>query len=264
MKKFTNKVVWITGASSGIGYALAQELYNEGAYLALSARRVDKLQGLVNSLGERAKLYELDVRNKEQNSKVANLIAKDFGKIDIVIANAGYSVVGKFANISEESWLGLFATNVFGVVWTLQAAIEYIKQTKGSLVITSSVAGKIAIGNTTAYAASKFAVSALGNGLYQELYPYEVAVSVIYPGLIESEIAKVDNQGVYHEERLDKRSHFFMWPADKAAKVIAKGIYRRKREIIVTKHAVLADFLVRFLPSLLYWLLAKFQYKSRK
>lgn len=264
MKKFDNKVVWITGASSGIGYALAKELYKEGAYLALCARRVDKLKYLKESLGDKAKYYELDVRDKEQNFLVAKQIIKDFSKIDLVIANAGYSVVGPFEKITQEAWKGLFDTNVFGVIWTLQAAIEHVKKTQGHIAITSSIAGKIAIGNTCAYAATKFAVTGIGNALYQELYPYNVSVSVIYPGLVESEIAKVDNQGIYKQERIDKRSKFFMWPADKAAKVILKGLFAKKREIIITKHALFGDFLVRFFPSLLYWILAKFQYNSQK
>ena len=147
MKKFSDKVVWITGASSGIGYELAKSFYEEGAFLAISARRLERLQDLQRILGSRAKVYKLDVQNKDQVFITAQNIVNDFGKLDIVIANAGYSVVGPFVSTQETVWRRLFDTNVFGAIWTLQAAIPYLKLTKGSIGIMSSIAGKIGRGD---------------------------------------------------------------------------------------------------------------------
>ncbi len=264
MKKFNDKVVWITGASSGIGYELAKSFYEEGAFLALSARRLERLQSLQASLGPRAKVYELDVQDKEQVFITAQNIVSDFGKLDIVIANAGYSVVGPFVTTEESVWRRLFDTNVFGVIWTLQAAIPYLKITKGSIAIMSSIAGKIGIGNTSAYAASKFALMGFGNALYQELYKDGVSVSIIAPGIIESEISMVDNYGQLNLARSDKRPKYFMWSAQKASNYIVKKIFLRKREIIVTNHGKFGDFLVRYFPNFTYWLLASLGFTSRK
>jgi short-subunit dehydrogenase len=264
MKKFSDKVVWITGASSGIGYELAKSFHEEGAFLALSARRLERLQDLQQILGSRAKIYELDVQNKDQVFITAQNIVSDFGKLDVVIANAGYSVVGSFVSTQEIVWRRLFDTNVFGVIWTLQAAIPYVKLSRGHLAIMSSIAGKIGIANTSAYAASKFALMGLSNALYQELYKDGVSVSIIAPGIIESEISLVDNYGQLNLERRDKRSKYFMWSAQKAAKYMVKKLFLRKREIIVTNHGKFGDFLVRYFPNFTYWLLARLGFTSRK
>src|SRR5262245_30651471 len=147
--KFNNKVVWITGASSGIGAALAREFVKAGATVALSARRVERLHDLARELNNSARVYPLDVQKKHQVDRVADDIGSELGQIDVVVANAGYSVFGPFSQLTEEMWRKQFETNVFGVVWTLQAAIPYLKKTKGRIAIMSSVAGKLAFGNGT-------------------------------------------------------------------------------------------------------------------
>ena len=110
-KKFKDKVVWITGASSGIGAALAEEFIKEGAQVALSARRLDRLNMLAKDLGKNAHVYSLDVQKKNWVDNVANQIVNDLGKIDVVVANAGYGVKGSFTRLSEEVWRNQFETN---------------------------------------------------------------------------------------------------------------------------------------------------------
>lgn len=256
--KFKGQVVWVTGASSGIGAALAKEFINEGATVALSARRVERLEQLANALGKNAHVFPLDVQNKTMVDRVAENIGDKLGKIDVVVANAGYGVVGAWENLTEEMWRKQFETNVFGVVWTLQSAIPYLKKTKGRIAIMSSVAGKLAFGHGAAYSASKFALMGLANALYQELHKHGVSVTTIAPGLVDSEIGMVDNLGkLKDKERFDPKGLFFKWPTDKAAKVMAKAIHERRREEIVTGHAKVAAFLGTHLPSLTYWGMAK-------
>ncbi len=256
-KKFDNHVVWITGASSGIGAALAHAFAKEGATLALSARRLDRLKELKNALGSCAHIYPLDVQIKNDVDEVASSIMRDHGQLDVVMANAGYGVINPFLKISEEMWRKQFDTNVFGVVWTLQAAIPHLKESKGRIGIMSSVAGKISMANTSAYSSSKYALMGIANALYQELYRYGVSVTNIAPGWVESEIFQVNNFGQLDPEKLNAGRNFLRWPTDKAAKVMLDALYERKREVIVTGHAKVAAFLGTHLPSMTYWGMAK-------
>lgn len=256
-KKFENQVVWITGASSGIGAALAHQFSKEGAIIALSARRTDRLKELQNALGTNTHIYPLDVQKKNDVDEVMASIIREHGQLDVVMANAGYGVVSPFHKISEEMWRKQYDTNVFGVVWTLQAAIPHLKESKGRIGIMSSVAGKIAMANTAAYSSSKYALMGIANALYQELYGHGVSVTNIAPGWVESEIFQVNNLGELDPRKLEAGRNFLRWPTDKAAKVMLKAVHERKREIIVTGHAKVAAFLGTHLPSMTYWGMAK-------
>jgi len=255
--KFKDQVVWITGASSGIGAALATEFVREGAIVALSARRESRLNSLSEALGSRAHVFTLDVQNKTAVDQVAQNIANQLGKIDTVVANAGYSAVGSVESLSEEVWRQQFDTNVFGVVWTLQAAIPYLRQTQGRIGIMSSVVGKIALGNNAAYSASKHALTAIANALYQELYSSGISVTNIAPGWVDSEIWHVDNLGQPKERSIDIKTFGLRWPSSKAARVMLNALYLRKREEIVTGHGKLVAFLGTHLAPVTYWGLAK-------
>lgn len=256
--KFKGQVVWVTGASSGIGAALAKELIKEGAIVALSARRVERLEQLKKELGKNAHVFPLDVQNKSMVDRVAEAIGDKLGKIDTVIANAGYGVVGAVEKLTEEMWRKQFETNVFGVVWTVQAALPYLKRSKGRIAIMSSVAGKLAFGHGAAYSASKFALMGFANSLYLEMHKYGISVTTIAPGLVDSEIGMVDNLGrIKDKERFDSKGLFFKWPTDRAAKVMLKAVHERRREEVITGHGKVAAFLGSYLPTLTYWGMAK-------
>ena len=255
--KFKDQVVWITGASSGIGAALATEFVREGAIVALSARRQDKLENLSQSLGDRAHVFVLDVQNKKAVEKTAQDINLKLGKLDTVVANAGYSTVGSLESLSEKVWRQQFDTNVFGVVWTLQAAIPFLRATQGRIGIVSSVVGKIALANSAAYSASKFALTAIANSLYQELYSSGISVTNIAPGWIDSEIFHKDNLGQPKEKPADIKTFGLRWPTSKAARVMVNALYLRKREEIITGHGKLAAFFGTHLAPFTYWGLAK-------
>lgn len=255
--RFKDQVVWITGASSGIGAALAAQFVSEGALVALSARREDKLQALANALGSRAQVFVLDVQKKAEVEKTALSIKQAFGKIDVVVANAGYSAIGPLENLTEAMWRKQFDTNVFGAVWTLQASIPHLRETKGRIGIITSVVGKLAMGHSSAYSSSKFALTAIANALYQELYGSGISVTNIAPGWIESEIHQIDNFGEPRQKKIDINHFGLMWPTQKAAKVMVRALYERKREEVVTGHGKLAAFLGTHLAPLTYWGLAK-------
>jgi len=259
-KDMAGLVVWITGASSGIGRALAVQMASRGATVAVSARRVERLSELVDELnakGQEARAFPCDVTNRAAVFSVAAQIADAIGRIDVVVANAGFGVQGAFIDVTPDAWKRQMDVNLFGVIWTLQAAIPYLIKTKGRAAVISSISGLLAFANTSAYSASKFALVGLCNSLYQELHASGVSVTNIMPGFVHSEITQVDSKGVFHEAWKDPRPSSLVWSAESAAKKITHAIMRRKREAVITGHAKVAAFMVRFLPALTYWLLAR-------
>ena len=161
-------VVWITGGGSGIGKALVKEFVDRGAHVAISGRRAEKLNEVAKELStDSATVFPVvcDVTDSDRVvASVAEIVAH-FGKLDIVIANAGFGVAGKFERITPEQWKGQFDTNVLGVVHTLQAAIPEVSKVNGRLAVVSSVMGKIAMSKSSPYVSSKFALIGLCRSL---------------------------------------------------------------------------------------------------
>src|SRR5262245_47431229 len=135
---FHNQVIFITGASSGIGEALAKAFAQEGAQVALAARRVDRLEDLsreINSSGRQTMALPCDVTKDGDLEKAVEAVRKQFGKIDIAVANAGFGVAGNFEKLKLEDYRRQFETNVFGVLRTLYATLEDLKKSKGTFVV---------------------------------------------------------------------------------------------------------------------------------
>ena len=255
----SQEVTWITGGGSGIGRALAIEMAHRGQIVVVSGRRQNRLDEVVTLLKEQgyeALAIPCDVSQPEATKVAAKEIVRRFGRLDTCVANAGFSVKGAFETLSPKEWRRQMDVNLFGVIWTLQAALPYIKSTKGRLVVISSVAGKFATPKHSAYCSSKFALVGLCDTLYMELKTQGVSVSNILPGLVESEIAWVGNDGQF-KPTPSKRPNYLVWPAKRAAKSIAKAIFKRKRQAIITGHGKLAVFLARYLPGLTYWLMSQ-------
>lgn len=249
--KNLDKVVFITGASSGIGEALAREYLKNGAKVALCARRKERLDQLVQEFPQRALAIACDVCSSDSLQAAVMETLKAFGRIDVVIANAGYGVASRIEKLSLDDYRKQFDTNVFAVVDTVQKTLEELKKTKGTLVLMGSANSYISEPKKTPYCMSKFAVRALAEGLYWELEPQGVAVTLICPGLIESEIRKVSKDGTYDENAKDPAPAFLIMPKEKAAKQMLAAIERRKKEVVITYHAKLGVWLQRHLPCTL-------------
>lgn len=261
-----NQVVFLTGASSGIGEALAREYAKRGAHLFLMARRADLLMTLTRELAElggRAVAYACDVTHDEDLEKAAEAARREFGKIDIVIANAGFGVSGLVEDLSLEDYRRQFETNVYGVLRTYKAAAEDLHKSAGRFAIVGSVSGHVATPATSAYAMSKFAVRAFADSLRAEIRRTGVSVTLISPGFVRSQIRRVDNLGKVHQQAKDSIPMWIQMPADKAARKIIRAIARRRRERILTFHGWLGVQLQRFFPGFLAWVLSKSKVKSR-
>ncbi len=251
--KLKDKVVFLTGASSGIGEALAIELNQRGYKTILAARRIDRLEKLASEFNQNSQnsvAVQCDVTSDESVQNAYSIALKTFGKLDVVIANAGFGVVGNLEKLSVDDYQRQFETNVFGMIRTIKPAIEELKKTKGQVIVVGSVMGYLSIAGQSAYSMSKYAVRALAEAIEYELKPYGIAVTQINPGYVQSEIRRVDNKGKFHPESKRGFTKLHM-PANKAAKIIANSLDCRCREILVTNHAKVIVFIAKHLPWLI-------------
>ncbi|MCS5709295.1 SDR family NAD(P)-dependent oxidoreductase [Candidatus Berkiella cookevillensis] len=251
---FKDKVILITGASSGIGAALAKGFAQEKAKLALLARRFNKLEviaSLCKMSDSQALALVCDVSKETEIEKAVATVQQQLGSIDVVIANAGFGVVANVENLTLTDFQRQFETNVYGVLRTLYATLDDLKKTQGRLVIIGSASGHISIPKYAAYAMSKHAITALAETLYAELAPYGISVTLISPGFVKTEIRNVNNLGIYQEGTRDPLPEWLRLDADKAAKIIIKAIRLRQRERIITVSGKLGVILNRVFPGLL-------------
>jgi len=188
-----DKVVIITGASSGIGYATALALSKAGAKVAAGARRVDKLKSLKKESQENGGeilIKNLDVTKKEECDSFINLVTKTWNRIDILINNAGIMPLSFFKNLKISEWEEMIDVNLKGVLFCTAAVIPYMITNKtGHIVNISSVAGRIIFPAGSVYCATKHAVTAFSEGLRQELSQrYNIKVTCIEPGVVSTEL----------------------------------------------------------------------------
>jgi len=188
MREIAGSVVAITGASSGIGAAAARALAAEGASVVIGARRGDRLKALVDELGA-ATAVEMDVRSSEDNKRLVAVAIDAHGRLDAIVANAGIGVYGGIMDQTDEQVEDMIETNVTGTVWPIRAAVPALLESKGDIIIVSSVAGIRGAGDEAVYAATKFAQVGLAGALDRELREKGVRVTAICPGGTATEFA---------------------------------------------------------------------------
>ena len=267
MSKFKDKVVLITGASSGIGAGLAREFAAQGAHLVLVARRADKLEGLAEEIREiprQALAVAGDVTKDGDMEEAVRQAIKLFGKLDVVVANAGFGVMGRVDRLSMEDFRRQFETNLFGVLRTVYASLDELKKTGGVVALMGSVSGYISVPRIGPYSMSKFAVRALAETMYLELARDGVAVVHIAPGFVDSEIRQVDNEGKLNSELKDPVPDWLVVPTEKAARQMVRAIYRRKQEAVITGHGKALVFLKRHLPLIVRSVLGRSEKPGKK
>ncbi|WP_144823253.1 SDR family oxidoreductase [Marinobacter piscensis] len=183
-----NPVMLITGASSGIGAATARAAAKEGYRLVLAARSADKLQALQTELGgvSQVLVIECDMQDNTAQKAMVDQALKVFGQIDSVFANAGRGgEPGGFSEADPDVWKDMILTNIYGVGLTIQHSLPALRKSKGHLLLTGSAAGRVTIPGSM-YSATKWAVSAIGYGVREELRGSGVRVTLIEPGMVDT------------------------------------------------------------------------------
>ncbi len=191
-QRLTGKVALVTGASSGIGEATALALAAEGANVAISARREDRLDELVKRItanGSKAYPIVADVSEEAQANEVVQKAQQELGRVDILVNNAGVMLLGMIEGANTEDWRRMINTNVLGLMYATHAAIPIMKQQGGGHIVNiSSVAGRTARAGSGVYNASKWGVVAFSEALRQEVLKYKIRVTTIEPGAVATEL----------------------------------------------------------------------------
>lgn len=195
-----SKVWLITGASRGMGLEITRSLLEAGHRVVATARRPDAIKEALGADNENLLALALDVTDPAQGEAAASAAVAQFGRIDVLVNNAGYGQLGWFENLSEEQIQRQFNTNVFGAMHVTRAVLPYMRKQKAGHVFTvTSVAGLIAVAGSSIYGASKFAVEGWMEGLHQELAPLGIATTAIEPGFFKTDF--LDSSSVSYGEK---------------------------------------------------------------
>ncbi|GJH39595.1 oxidoreductase [Capnocytophaga sp. HP1101] len=223
-----DKVLIITGASSGLGEATALHLAEYGAIIVAAARRKDRLDSLVSRItaaGGKALAVECDVTKKEDVERVAQETLKAYGRIDVLVNNAGLMAMAPLSKLKVDEWDKMIDINIKGVLYGIAAVLPTMKeQNSGHIINLSSVAGlRVAASIGVVYSSTKFAVKAISEGLRIELAKTsDIRVTVLYPGAVDSEL-KYGSSDPESSEMI-KASYKSAIPADSVARAIAYAI----------------------------------------
>jgi len=250
MQSLKDKVVWITGASSGIGEALAYGLASRGAVLILSARRKEELKRVKKECsdryGARVIVCPLDVSNRIECDRVLDVLYSKLDKIDVLINNAGYGHTERFIDYDFDEVENMFQVNVFGLMYlSQQVAARMVVDKSGHIINIASIAGKIATPKSAAYSSSKFAVIGFSDALRLELREYGVNVTTINPGPVDTAFFDTfDPKGSY----LEKVEPLVLTPEKVAEKTISI-IGKNRREVNLPPMLELSSKFYSLFPS---------------
>lgn len=254
---FLNKVVVLTGASSGIGYSLAKLLPKENCYIALISRRKNLLDNLINELKSDAvqvNPYQCDVGKIDEVKLTFDRIKNDFGKIDIAILNAGVSSRSDISKYSSADAKTIFEINTLGIVNCVEQLLpDFIERKNGMIVGVTSLAESRGFPRSGFYNASKSAASLLLESLRIELNPYGIKVITVKPGFIKTPMT-------------DKNEFYmpFLMNVDKASKIILEGIKKEKKIIQFPLPIVIGAKILKVMPNWLFDFLMAKQFPSGK
>ena len=250
------KVIWITGASSGIGKALALKFANENWSVAISARRENILKEISES-NENIKSFPLDVTDRSKCKEVFEQIKSHYGDVDICFFSTGTWNPKKEKDIDVEQMEDVFKVNFFGTVNSIKAVEEYFKNKKsGTITIVSSIAGYRGLPNSTGYGPSKSALNNLAESLYFDFGRYNVKVCLVSPGFIKTPMT----------DKNDFKMPFLKTPEFAADKIYEGLLKKNNFEIHFPKELTLTLKFFSLLPSKIYFYLVnkltKFQKKN--
>ncbi len=228
--------------------------------MVLSARRKELLEAIsqeIKNSGGEALVVPVDILEEKSIENAVQNIISTWGRLDVAVANAGFGVFGSVDTLTASDWNRQLQGNVTGLALTVKYALPHLKQHKGRIGLVGSVGAYLPNPHVGAYGASKAAVHSIGITLQVELMGTGVSCTTLHPGFVVSEIARVDNDGMWHPERTDPRPANLMWPTEKAAKVMVNAILKRKRNYVFTGHGRVLVWLQRWFPALVRTIVSK-------
>jgi len=253
LQKFNNKVVIITGVSSGIGKACAFEFADNGATVVLAARRENELKKVEEEIkiqGGAAFSIKTDVRNIEDCKNLIDKTVEKFGKIDVLINNAGISMRATFEDLDLSVIKEVMDTNFYGAVYCTKFALPYLLKQKGTVICVSSISGLTPLPGRTGYCASKYAMDGFFNTLRLENIKNGLNVLVVHPGFTSSNIRNVALNKLGISQKETPRDEDKMMSANKVAQIIAKATFKREKELILTVQGKFIVWLHKNFPSI--------------
>lgn len=254
---YKDKVIIVTGASSGIGLASATRFASLGAKVVLAARSVEKLEKIAEELNEKFNsqsstpkviCVKTDVTKEEDCKNLIEHTVRHFGKIDVLVNNAGISMRAVFKDMDLKVMKSLMDTNFWGTVYCTKYALPYLLETKGSVVGVISTAGYVGLPARTAYSASKFAVRGFLETLRIEHLYDDLHVMIFAPGFTSSNIRNVALTADGSPQGETPRKEERMMSAERVAKIMARGIFRRRTHMVLTPLGKATLFASRQLP----------------
>ena len=252
MRSYHNKVVWITGASSGIGEAMAREFANQGAILVLAARNVEKLNQLRDTLpnAEIHTVVSLDLTDLSNVDTVVSSVIDQVGRVDVLVNNGGISQRSLVGETPIEVDRKIMEVNFFGAVGLTKALLPALRETHGQIIVISSISGKFGFFLRSAYAASKHALHGFFESLALEEEAHGIDVTIVCPGKINTpiSISALNAQGERHN-KMDHNLETGM-SAEECARQIVRAARKNKPEVLIGNKEILAVYLKRFVPSI--------------
>ncbi|MGC1389455.1 MAG: SDR family oxidoreductase [Bacteroidales bacterium] len=257
MKKlFKDKVVIVTGASSGIGKSIALEFALNGSKVVIAARSESKLSEIANGINEgggEAIYVRTDVSIEADCKKLIEKTVEKFGRIDILVNNAGLSMRAAFLDVDIKVLHRLMNVNFWGTVYCTKFALPYLLESKGSLIGVSSVAGFHGLPGRTGYSASKFAIHGFLETIRIENLRKGLHVMIIAPGFTSTEIRKHALTANGEEQGESPRNEKALMSPEYVAKWVLKGIRKKKRNKLLTWDGRLTALFQRILPEVVEW-----------
>jgi len=232
MKLPRDRVVLITGASSGIGLEAARVFAKDGARVVLASRNRERLDALAKEIGDAALAVTCDVRHRSQLRAAVDAAVARFGALHIAIANAGFGIYHSAARMRDDDLDAVFRTNVYGAVYTIQEALPHLRKVRGQAIFVTSVLGKAVTPGGASYNMSKHAITAYADSLRMEEPKGGIDVIVVGPGQTASDFQKNAPNRFKGFDAV--RSNKGGWSSERVAKAILKASKRRKREVYLT------------------------------